>query len=284
MSTDTKALPSYAPMLKAFHREFAPELRAMLKELPIRAGDKVLDVATGDGQFAVWLGELVGSSGSVTAIDRSEAWLHEASKTLQRAAAHEVTLEQGDATQLPYADATFDFVWCAQSLYSLPKTNECLTEMQRVLKPGGRIGLLENDSLHHLLLPWPVDLELRIQAAELRSFQATITRPAKYYAGRWLSRLLRRAGFKRPQERSFATTRQQPLSAAATEYFRCFLEAQRERVQPWLKLKSLQRLDRLIDPTSQRCLWKQRDFVAVCLDHVVWAEKPALEKKPSSPR
>jgi ubiquinone/menaquinone biosynthesis C-methylase UbiE len=273
MSTHAKSLPSYAPMLKAFHREFAVELRAMLKELPIRAGDKVLDVATGDGQFAVWLGELVGSAGSVTAIDRSEAWLHEAGKTLKRAAAHEVTLEQGDATQLPYADATFDFVWCAQSLYSLPQTNECLAEMHRVLKPGGRIGLLENDSLHHVLFPWPVDLELRLLAAELKSFQANSTKPAKYYAGRWLSRLLRQNGFKRPQERSFATTRQQPLSAAAEDYFRYFLNAQRERVEPWLKPKALQRLDRLIDPKLRTCLWTRRDFVAVCLDRVVWAER-----------
>jgi ubiquinone/menaquinone biosynthesis C-methylase UbiE len=278
MSTDTenadsKPLPSYAPMLKAFHREFAAELQAMLKQLPIRSGDTVLDVATGDGQFAVWLGELVGSAGSVTAIDCSPAWLRDARKTLQRAAAHEVTLEQADATQLPYADASFDFVWCAQSLYSLPRTNECLSEMQRVLKPGGRIGLLENDSHHHLLLSWPVDLELRILAAELKSFQADSSPPAKYYAGRWLSKLLRQAGFKNPQERSFATTRQQPLSTAAEEYFRCYLLAQRERVEPWLKPRALQRLDRLLDPSNRRCLWKQRDFVAVCVDRVVWAEK-----------
>lgn len=273
MSTDTKSLPSYAPMLKAFHREFAAELRAALKQLPVRPGDRVLDVATGDGQFAVWLGELVGSAGSVTAIDRSTAWLREAGKTLQRAAAHEVTLEQGDATHLPYADATFDFVLCAQSLYSLPQTNECLAEMYRVLKPGGRIGLLENDSLHHVLLPWPVDLELRIQAAELKSFQASSSKPAKFYAGRWLSRMLRRSGFKRPQERSFAYTRQQSLSAAAEEYFRCYLDAQRERVEPWLKQRALERLDRLLDPKSRSCLWKRRDFVATCIDRVVWAER-----------
>lgn len=272
-SAESESLPSYAPLLKAFHREFAAELQAMLKQLPIRTGDTVLDVATGDGQFAVWLGAIVGSAGSVTAIDCSPAWLHDARKTLRRAAAHEVTLEQVDARHLPYGDASFDFVWCAQSLYSLPRTNECLAEMQRVLKPGGRIGLLENDSLHHLLFSWPVDLELRILAAELKSFQADSSRPAKFYAGRWLSKLLRQAGFKKPREQSFATTRQQPLSAAAEEYFRVYLQSQRERVGPWLKPRALQRLDRLLDPTSRRCLWKQRDFVAVCVDRVVWAEK-----------
>lgn len=272
-AVENDRLPSYAPMLTAFHREFADELRAMLGELPIKPGSDVLEVATGDGQFAVWLSEFVGEQGSVTAVDISQSWLREAKQTVQQADAREVALEQADATKLPYADGSFDFVWCAQSLYSLPRMFDCLAEMRRVLRPGGYLAILENDSMHHVLLPWPPQLELRIIAAELKIAQARSSQPAKYYAGRWLSRLLRKTGLKHPQERSFATTRQQPLSAAAIEYFSSYLNSLRKRVQSHLSPPVAQRLNQLLDPNSRHCLWKQPDFVAVCIDRVVWAQK-----------
>lgn len=270
---DEKGLPAYAGLLKAFHREFADELQDMLRSLPIRQGDEVLEVATGDGKFAVWLNELVGSEGKVTAVDISQSWLRDAAHNVKKADAEDVALEQADATKLPYDDGSFDFVWCAQSLYSLPRTLACLSEMRRVLRPGGYLAILENDSMHHVLLPWPPQLELRIMAAELKAAQATADQPAKYYVGRWLSRLLRKAGLKHPQERSFAHSRQQPLSTAATEYFASYLESLQKRVAPFLSLAARQRLDQLLDAGSRHCLWKQRDFVAVCIDRVVWAQK-----------
>lgn len=269
----TDGLPAYAPMLKAFHREFAAELRAMLTTLPLQSGNSVLEVATGDGQFAVWLNELVGDEGSVTAVDISRYWLREAQQNVRQADADDVELEQADATKLPYDDNSFDFVWCAQSLYSLPRMSACLAEMRRVLNPGGYLAILENDSMHHVLLPWAPALELRIMAAELKAAQATAKQPAKYYAGRWLSRLLRKSGLKHPRERSFTHTRQQPLSAAAIEYFSSYLHSLQDRVQKYLSPAARQRLEQLLDRESRRCLWKQRDFVAVCVDRVVWAQK-----------
>ncbi|WP_390844820.1 class I SAM-dependent methyltransferase [Anatilimnocola floriformis] len=203
----------------------------------------------------------------------SESWLREAEQSVKDAGAAEVNVEQGNATRLSYEDDSFDIVWCAQSLYSLPRMFDCLTEMRRVLRPGGYLCILENDSMHHVLLPWPPSLEVRIIAAELKEARETARQPEKYYSGRWLSRLMRRAGLRRTQERSFASTRQQPLSAAATEYFAAYLESLRKRVRKHLSPAASHRLDQLLDPDSRRCLWKQRDFVAVSLDRLVWAQK-----------
>jgi hypothetical protein len=57
------AIPGYAPALAAYHRAFAEELQSMIAELPIGAGDRVLDVACGDGSYSGWLAEHVGPSG-----------------------------------------------------------------------------------------------------------------------------------------------------------------------------------------------------------------------------
>ena len=272
MTSSADRLPDYAPLLKAFHAEFATELQSMIARLPLSPGQNILEVATGDGQFAVWLSERVGPTGSVTAVDISTAWLREAQNQVE-VANQEVQLELADATRLPYPDQSFDFVWCAQSLYSLPRIHECLAEMRRVLRPGGRLAIMENDSLHHILLPWPVDLEIQVLAAELKAFQRSASQPAKFYAGRWLSRLLRRTGLKRPQERSFAYTRQQPLTNAAQQYFTCYLQSVRQRVEPFLSARALRRFDRLLDENDRRCFWRQPDFVAVCIDRVVWATR-----------
>ena len=60
MSGSSK-LPGYAPTLLAYHRAFAEELREVVAGLPIRPGDRVLDLACGDGAYARWLAEPLGN-------------------------------------------------------------------------------------------------------------------------------------------------------------------------------------------------------------------------------
>jgi ubiquinone/menaquinone biosynthesis C-methylase UbiE len=288
-SPQATGLPDYAENLLAYHAEFASELQGMVAKLPLSPGDEALEVAAGDGQFTVWLGNQVGQGGAgqggkVTAIDVSRAWLREAEETVDAQAGSgaidsgNIELKQADATKLPFDDESFDFVWCAQSLYSLPRLNQCLAEMKRVLRMGGNLAILENDSLHHVLLPWPVDLELQIHTAELRAFREESSQPSRFYAGRWLSRLLRKHGLRQPQERSYASTRQYPLTEAGETYFRTYLHALRNRVEPWLSKRAMRRLEAMIDPEGTRCLWKQPDFVAVVIDRVVWAQRARRAK------
>ena len=161
-------LPGYAPTLLAYHRAFAEELRETVDGLPIRPGDRVLDLACGDGVYSRWLAERVGDSGSVMAVDLSPAFLELAHRALDGdALADRIEFVQGDLQHLPIPDDAFDLVWCAQNLYSLPDPVDALRRMERAARPGGLVAVFENDEFHHVLLPWPVEIEVAIRRAEL---------------------------------------------------------------------------------------------------------------------
>ena len=79
-----------------------------------------------------------------------------------------VRFVQGDFRRLPSDDDRFDLVWCAQSLYSLPDPLEALQKMRQKTKPGGFVAVIENDEFHHVLLPWPIEIELALCQAAAR--------------------------------------------------------------------------------------------------------------------
>jgi demethylmenaquinone methyltransferase / 2-methoxy-6-polyprenyl-1,4-benzoquinol methylase len=101
-------------------------------------GSRVLDVATGTGDLAVELAARVGPSGEVIGTDFSERMLE-----LARAKAPELRFETANALALPYADDSFDACtvgFGARNFSSLP---DGLREMARVVRPGGRVVVLE---------------------------------------------------------------------------------------------------------------------------------------------
>jgi ubiquinone/menaquinone biosynthesis C-methylase UbiE len=104
-----------------------------------RAEGDALDVAVGTGLNLPFYGPDV----RVTGIDLSPAMLEVAR---QRAAdlGREVGLREGDAHHLPFADASFDTVVCTFSLCNIPDPHQAVAEMRRVLRPGGRLVLVDH--------------------------------------------------------------------------------------------------------------------------------------------
>ena len=106
----------------------------------------VLDLATGSGDVAFALGRGLGTAVRVTGVDFCQPMLDEAEK--KKAAAGDariasVTFRQGDALALPLADGSFDVVTIAFGLRNLADRPRGLREMHRVLRPGGRLLVLE---------------------------------------------------------------------------------------------------------------------------------------------
>ncbi|CAN5786497.1 bifunctional demethylmenaquinone methyltransferase/2-methoxy-6-polyprenyl-1,4-benzoquinol methylase UbiE [soil metagenome] len=105
-------------------------------------GQKVLDIAGGTGDLARAFAKKVGPSGTVVHTDINEAML---SKGRDRLIDEGVMLPSAvcDAEMLPFADATFDLVTVAFGLRNMTHKERALAEMNRVLKPGARLLVLE---------------------------------------------------------------------------------------------------------------------------------------------
>jgi demethylmenaquinone methyltransferase/2-methoxy-6-polyprenyl-1,4-benzoquinol methylase len=107
-----------------------------------RAGERVLDVASGSGDLAAVLARRVGPQGEVWATDVNMKMLERGRDRLLDAGALAPSV-QCDAEQLPFRDAYFDCVTVGFGLRNMTHKDRALAEMARVLKPGGRLVVLE---------------------------------------------------------------------------------------------------------------------------------------------
>ena len=130
-----------AQSMHPFLREVAER---SLVRLALQSGEAVLDVGCGTGVFLPGLAAIVGPAGRVVGMDHSAAFLADAGKRLADASlADRVELIEGDAHQLPFADATFDVAHCERVLMHLLDPARAIAEMRRVVRPGGRVVMAE---------------------------------------------------------------------------------------------------------------------------------------------
>lgn len=124
--------------------EFHIRGRAATLELASAAGldstKRVLDVGSGVGGTSRCLAREFGCR--VTGIDLTEEYCRAAAMLSERIGlAHLVDYRQGDATNLPFADASFDVVWTEHAAMNIPDKHRLYREMHRVLRPGGTLAI-----------------------------------------------------------------------------------------------------------------------------------------------
>jgi demethylmenaquinone methyltransferase / 2-methoxy-6-polyprenyl-1,4-benzoquinol methylase len=117
--------------------------RVAVRESGAQPGARVLDCATGTGDLALALRRAVEPGGSVVGTDFCAPMLTPAREKARRAGLDDVHFEVADALALPYPDGTFDIASIAFGIRNVDDPVKCLEEMARVVRPGGRVVVLE---------------------------------------------------------------------------------------------------------------------------------------------
>lgn len=125
--------------LREIDPRFAPVVEGVIKRAALSSGESLLDLGTGTGAVAARAAELVGSVGTVSAMDLSPQMLALARGRFADAGIENVTLSEGRAESIPAEDEAFDVVLASLSLMYVIDRDAAAREIARVLRPGGRL-------------------------------------------------------------------------------------------------------------------------------------------------
>ncbi len=118
--------------------------RRAIRSLGLRGGERVVDVCSGTADLAIAARTAAPPASRVVGVDFSRKMLQAgADKLERRGLGGAIALVQGDATRLPVADGAVDAVTVAFGIRNVEDTAAACGEMRRVLRPGGRLAILE---------------------------------------------------------------------------------------------------------------------------------------------
>ena len=183
----------------------------VVRALNLPPGSRGLDVGCGIGLQTLLLAEAVGPAGHVTGIDLSLEFLDCAGSIVEKAGISEqVSFREGDMNNLPFNDATFDWVWSANCVgYAPGEPLPLLKELSRVVKPGGSVIILAWSS-QQLLPGYPV-LEARLNATSSGTAPFVEGTVPELHFPRMMG-WFRRVGMEEVTVRTFAGDVSAPLS------------------------------------------------------------------------
>jgi len=192
MTESTHALQKYEALAATYDRRWrryhAETFARVAHHLRSSQAPSILDVPCGTGELLRWLLPVV-SDARIIGIDGSAAMLNIAHQ--KWTGEPRVRFQHGLAEALPCADASFDWVFCCSSLHYFRQPERVLAEFARVLKPTGRLLLLDwcRNPWHCRLINW---WKAHVDPAHVRM-----------YTTQELERLLRNTGWSVPQVERF---------------------------------------------------------------------------------
>lgn len=120
-----------------------PDLVWLVENAALRGNESVLDVATGGGHTAFALAPY---AAEIVALDLTRPMLEVAQQEARARGLQNIRYLAGDAQALPFSDASFDVVTCRHAPHHFPRIEQAVSEWARVLKPGGKVLLIDSTS------------------------------------------------------------------------------------------------------------------------------------------
>jgi SAM-dependent methyltransferase len=145
------AQPNVAALIKGLEARGGTPAQVRLRKrflrfVPVRAGARVLEVGCGSGVVLRDLAPMVGRRGEIVGLDPSRAMLAAARRLCRLAAGGaRITLREGNGARLPFAANRFDVVLGVTVILHVAEPLPVVQEMARVTRPGGRVGLQDQD-------------------------------------------------------------------------------------------------------------------------------------------
>jgi demethylmenaquinone methyltransferase/2-methoxy-6-polyprenyl-1,4-benzoquinol methylase len=170
----------------------------------------ILDVATGTGDLAIAAAKAIPGS-SITGVDISKGMLDVGVKKVAELQLDgRIRLSEGDSEALPFADASFDVVMCAYGVRNFENLEAGLREMQRVLRPGGKVVILEFSQprrfpvaqLYKFYFRYILPAIGKLVSKHSRAYTYLPESVAAFPEGSAFTQMLTRCGFREPEARA----------------------------------------------------------------------------------
>ena len=140
--TDEEIVAGWQRWYPKFAAQSHAATRALIQAARVKPGMHVLDLATGPGDPAITLADAVGPDGHVTATDLSPGMVAAAAANAKLGGMTNMSFAEADMEALPFTDGMFDAITCRFGIMFCPNTEQALSEVLRVLKPGGRAAFV----------------------------------------------------------------------------------------------------------------------------------------------
>ncbi len=185
---------------------------AMMDWLAPRAGQRLLDVAGGTGDIAFRFLRRAGAASAVVC-DMTDSMLVEGQKRADaESLASQLDWVMGDAMALPFEDAEFDVYTISFGIRNVTRISDALSEAYRVLKPGGRLMVLEFSQLPNAAMQAAYDAYSfnviprmgQVIAGDRDSYQYLVESIRKFPDQETFARMIREAGFEQVKYRNLS--------------------------------------------------------------------------------
>ena len=265
-------LPDYWPWMVAYHRVREPLYCRMIEALQLPPAARVLDAGSGDGFYSQLFSRLLGPEARIVAFDFNLDLLRAA-----RGPAPNVYRCLGDLENCGLAPASFDAVWLCRSMHSARDPLVRLGALARLLRPGGRLIVVENDTAHYPILPLAAEFEHRLREARIQYERSRSPNDAvceRYKAAKHLARWLRQLELSDVSVHTHVSEDLAPLDPAVEDYWRLFLSWDADHLGPFLSRSDASAYCATVDPASPTYLFAQPGCYCVELTTIATATRP----------